>query len=105
MEPDLKDRVFRRNMFPMLVGVCVSVGTFAQSTKTHIPTKSTSQTAEITRFFIEEAKEDSGYDTGPLHIIYDDGTEVVKKLPLRASTQMETVFNAIGFSGSSAGSR
>jgi hypothetical protein len=87
-------------MIPMLVGVCVSVGALAQSTETRRETKSTSETAEITRFFIEEPKKDSGYETGPLHIIYDDGTEVVKSLPpLTASTEKETVFNAVGFSG------
>ena len=58
-----------------------------------------SQTAEITRFFIEESKKDSKYETGPLHIVYDDGTEVVKSLPpLEASTDKETVFNDVGFS-------
>ena len=31
---------------------------------------------EIARFFIDEAKADSGYETGPLHIVYDDGTDV-----------------------------
>lgn len=83
----------------MLVGVCLSVGTSGQSTKAQTKTKSTPQNAEITRFFIEEPKEDSGYETGPLHIIYGDGTEIVKSLPpLKASTEKETVFNAVGFS-------
>jgi hypothetical protein len=86
-------------MIPMLVGVCLPVGASAQSTETQTKTKSTSQTAEITRFFIEEPKRDSGFETGPLHIIYGDGTEVVKTLPpLKASTEKETVFNAVGFS-------
>ena len=54
---------------------------------------------EITRYFIEPPQEDSGYETGPLHIIYSDGTEIVKTLPaLKASTEKETVFNAVGFS-------
>src|ERR1700739_2129284 len=96
----LKDRVFSRSMFAMLVGCCVSVGAFSQSSKTHVQTKSTSQTAVITRFFIEEPKKDSGYETGPLHVIYGDGTEVVKTLPpLKSSTEQEMVFNAVGFSG------
>jgi hypothetical protein len=61
--------------------------------------KSTSPAAEITRFFIEEPPKDSEYETGPLHIIYSDGTEVVETVPpLRASTEKETVFNAVGFS-------
>lgn len=57
-----------------------------------------SPAAEITRFFVEGAKEDSGY-TGPLHILYDDGTEVVQTLPSpKASTDKERAFNAVGFS-------
>jgi hypothetical protein len=88
----------------MLVGVCLCTGVFAQSTKTPKETKSTSQTAEIARFFIarffiEAPEKGSGYETGPLHITYSDGTEIVEKLPpLRASTKKETVFNAVGFS-------
>jgi hypothetical protein len=63
-------------------------------------TKNSSRTAQITRFFIEEPKKDSGYETGPLHIVYDDGTEIVKTLPpLKPSTEKEVVFNALGFSG------
>jgi hypothetical protein len=96
----LKDCVFRGWMIPTLVGVCLSIGTSGQTTKTQKETKSTPQNAEITRFFIEEPKKDSGYETGPLHIIYGDGTEIVKTLPpLKASTEKETVFNAVGFSG------
>lgn len=86
-------------MTAMLVGACVTVGASAQHAETPTKTKSTSQTAEITRFFIEESKSDSKYETGPLHIVYDDGTEVVKSLPpLEASTDKETVFNDVGFS-------
>lgn len=41
----------------------------------------------------------SGYETGPLHIVYLDGTEVVKTLPpLKHSSEKEIVFNAVGFS-------
>jgi hypothetical protein len=58
-----------------------------------------SSTAEITRFFIEEPKRGSGYETGPLHIVYGDGAEIVKTLPpMRASTKEESVFNSVGFS-------
>jgi hypothetical protein len=85
---------FRRWMIPMLVGLSLSVGASGQSTETHKEAKSTSQAAGITRFFIEEPRKDSGYETGPLHIIYDDGSEVVKTLPpLKANT-----FNSVGFS-------
>jgi hypothetical protein len=51
---------------------------------------------EITRFFIEEPQEKSGYETGPLHIIYSDGSEVVQTLP---PLKPRDVSNAVGFSG------
>ncbi|MBV9156929.1 MAG: hypothetical protein JO097_11760 [Acidobacteriaceae bacterium] len=96
----LQRRDLRRWMMPMLVGVCVSVGAFAQTAATQKKARSASPAAEITRFFLEEPKKDSGYETGPLHIVFNDGAEVVKTLPpLRASTEKEVVFNAVGFSG------
>jgi hypothetical protein len=62
--------------------------------------KDSPQTAQITKFFVAEPIANSGYETGPLHIIYGDGTEVVQTLPpLKASTDREIAFNAVGFSG------
>lgn len=62
-------------------------------------TKDTPETAQITKFFIAEPAAASGYETGPLHIIYSDGTEIVQTLPpLQPSTDKEVVFNAVGFS-------
>jgi hypothetical protein len=89
----MKDRVLRVWTITLLVGFCLSVRTTGQSKETQ--KKSSTRTAEITRFFVEEPKRDSGYETGPLHIIYDDGTEIVKTLP----PLKEGVFNAVGFSG------
>ena len=95
----LEQRVLRPWMIPLLLGVYLSGWASAQSTATQGKTKGTSQTAEITRYFIEESKKDSRYETGPLHIVYNDGTEVVKTLPpLETSTDKETVFNDVGFS-------
>ena len=92
-------RVLRTWMASILLAVYVCVGASAKSGQKERKTKSPSQTAEITRFFIEEPKRDSGYETGPLHIIYDNGIEIVKTLPpLEASTEKETVFNDVGFS-------
>ena len=63
-------------------------------------TKDASETAHITECFIAEPAAGSGYETGALHIIYSDGTEIVQTLPpLKPSTDKETVFNAVGFSG------
>jgi len=74
--------------------------TSAQSTVTRQQTKRASASAKITKFLIDQPEPGSHYETGPLHIIYSDRTEVVQTLPLlRASTEKETVFNAVGFSG------
>lgn len=74
--------------------------TFGQSSATSQQTKDSSQTAQITKFFIAEPAAGSGYETGPLHIIYSDGTEIVQTLPpLKPSSDKEIVFNAVGFSG------
>jgi hypothetical protein len=95
----MKDRLFRGWMIALLAGFCLSVGTSGQSTETQKKTRSSPQTAEITRFFVEEPRKDSGLETGPLHIIYSDGAEIVKALPPpKASTEKEAVFNAVGFS-------
>jgi hypothetical protein len=82
----------------MLVAL-LSATTFAQSSVTR-PTKDEPETAQIKKFFIADAVPGSGYETGPLHIIYSDGTEVVQTLPpLKLSSEKEIVFNAVGFSG------
>lgn len=95
----LEYRVLRKWTTSIVLVVCVSVGASAQTGEKERKTKSPSQTAEITRFFIEKPKRNSRYETGPLHIIYDDGTETVETLPpLEASTDKETVFNDVGFS-------
>ena len=70
--------------------------TFGQSSVTGQQTKDASQTAHITKFFIAEPAAGSGYETGPLHIIYSDGTEIVQTLPpLKHSRDEESVFNAV----------
>lgn len=93
----MKDPTLRRCM-PLVVAL-VSATTFGQSSTTSQQTKDGSQTAQITKFFIAEPAVGSGYETGPLHIIYSDGTEIVQTLPpLKPSTDKEIVFNAVGFS-------
>lgn len=83
---------------PLLV-VLLSATTLGQSPGTRQITKEASQTARITKFFIEKPATGSEYETGPLHIIYSDGTEIVQTLPpLKPSTNKEVVFNAVGFS-------
>jgi len=98
----LKDPTFKRCV-PLLVAF-FSATTLGQSSVTSQQTRDASQTdasqtAQITKFFIAEPAPGSGYETGPLHIIYTDGTEVVETLPpLKPSTDKEVVFNAVGFS-------
>ena len=73
--------------------------TFGQSAGTSQQTRD-AQTAQITKFFIAELAAGSGYETGPLHILYSDGTEIVQSLPpLKPSTDKDIVLNAVGFSG------
>jgi len=84
---------------PLLVALLFAT-TFGQSSVTSHQTKDASQTAQITKFFIAEPAAGSGYETGPLHIIYSDGTEIVQNLPpMKPSTDKEIVFKAVGFSG------
>jgi hypothetical protein len=56
--------------------------------------------AYIVRYFVDEAAPGSGYETGSLHIIYSDKTEVVEKLPPKEKSAANSiVFNEDGISG------
>jgi hypothetical protein len=53
----------------------------------------------IVKYYVEEAAPGSAYETGPLHIIYSDGLDVVQKLPpKKESTEREIVQNQEGIS-------
>ena len=94
----LKNSTLRRSV-PLLVAL-LSATTFGRSSVTSQQAKDASEAAQITKFFIAEPAAGSGYETGPLHIIYSDGTEILQTLPpLKPSTDKEIVFNAVGFSG------
>lgn len=55
--------------------------------------------AHIERYYVAGAAPDSTYDTGPLHIVYSDGTDVVQDLPpKKKSTENNIVSNQEGFS-------
>jgi hypothetical protein len=55
-------------------------------------------TAHIVKYYLDKPMPDSGYDTGNLHIVYNDGTEVVEKVPPKVkSTKTECVINTEGF--------
>lgn len=98
MDLTFKDRAFR-NWITLLLAACLSATASPQSTEKRKQTEGT-PTPQITKFFIDQAPKDSGYETGPLHILYSDGTETVQTLPpLKPSTEKDIVFNAVGFSG------
>ena len=53
----------------------------------------------IVKYYVDEAAPGSAYETGPLHIIYSDGLDVVQKLPpKKESTDREIVQNQEGIS-------
>jgi len=87
--------IARISLMTLMVAAGLTLSLSAQSHEA----KSPSPNARITKFFLDEAERGPGYHTGPLHIIYSDGTEVVQKLPpLKKSTERENVFNTVGFS-------
>lgn len=55
--------------------------------------------AYVERYYVADAGPGSTYDTGPLHIVYSDGTNVIQDLPSKKkSTKSNIVFNQEGFS-------
>ena len=53
--------------------------------------------AHVARYWVADAAPGSTYETGPLHIVYQDGTEVVERLPpKKKSTAKACVFNQEG---------
>jgi hypothetical protein len=66
-------------------------------TITQIQSAPPSESAHIEKYYVDKPAPDSDYDTGNLHIIYDDGTEVVEKLPPKEkSMKMDIVLNQEG---------
>jgi hypothetical protein len=53
--------------------------------------------AYIVKYYVDKAAPESGYETGSLHILYSDKTEVVERLPPREnSTENNIVCNEVG---------
>lgn len=92
MKIGIKNRAFLRWTILCWWVTCLPVGASAQSQERQA--RSASQ-AYIKEFFIEEPQANSGYETGPLHIIYSDGSEVVKTLP---PLKPKDILNAVAFS-------
>ena len=73
--------------------------TKSEPRRTDTHTTQPSAGAKIAKFYVDEAAPGSGYETGPLHIVYSDGTHIIQRLPpLEKSTDKNIVFNAVGFS-------
>jgi hypothetical protein len=57
------------------------------------------ETAQIAKYYVDKAAPGSDHETGNLHIIYTDGTEVIEKIPpKKKSTEANTVYNQEGIS-------
>lgn len=85
--------------------LCLSAFLCAQSkdadqpkiTMTKIAGSVPAKDAEIVKYYVDEAPPESGYETGSLHIIYSDKTEVVERLPPKQEiTPDSVVFNEVG---------
>ncbi|MDR3612244.1 MAG: hypothetical protein P4L53_01675 [Candidatus Obscuribacterales bacterium] len=49
------------------------------------------ETAHIVKYYVEKTKHDSEYDTGNLHIIYSDKTEVIEKVSPKAKSSDKNI--------------
>ncbi len=62
-------------------------------TKGNVP----AENAYIIKFYVDEPSPDSGYESGKLHIVYSDKTEIVETLlPKEKSTERNIVYNQEG---------
>jgi hypothetical protein len=95
----------RNKVVPVLWLLCFSVLACARTKDRDQPAVSTTRIhgsapggdAYIVKYYIDEAFPGSGYETGNLHIVYSDKTEVVEKLrPKEKSTENNIVRNEEG---------
>jgi hypothetical protein len=64
---------------------------------TQIETSVPAGNAYIVKYYVKEPSPASGYETGNLHIVYSDKTEVIKRLrPKEKSTENDTIYNQEG---------
>ena len=83
----------------VLAVLCLLSLAFAQSSNQEGHKSRPSSRAYITRYYIEDPNPGSTYETGPLHILFSDGTHVIQDLPPKEkSTENNIVFNQEGFS-------
>jgi hypothetical protein len=95
----------KNNVVPALWLLCLSLLAGAQTKDrdqpalrtTKIHGRAPGRRAYIVKYYVDEALPDSGYETGNLHIVYSDTTDVVETLPAKQkSTEDKCVFNEEG---------
>ena len=66
---------------------------------TEIQSPAPAETAHIAKYYVDKAAAGSDHETGNLHVIYSDGTEVIEKIPPKEkNTEANTVYNQEGIS-------
>lgn len=94
----MKELVRKCAILPTMLALCVlSPGAAEAANEGHETTPKSN--AYIAKYYVSKAAAGSNYDTGPLHIVYSDGTDVVQNFPPRKkSTANEIVYDQEGFS-------
>ena len=66
-------------------------------TVTEIKGNAPAENAYIIKYYVDKPSPDSGYETGNLHIVYSDKTEIIETLPPKEkSTEKNIVYNQEG---------
>ncbi len=95
----------RSNIVKVWLLLCLAVVANAQTKGRYQPGVRTTEIdgraprgdAYIVKCYVDEAPPGSGYETGNLHIVYSDKTEVVERLQAKQkSTEHDVVFNEEG---------
>ncbi|MFZ1918277.1 MAG: hypothetical protein WAU58_11935 [Terriglobales bacterium] len=94
-----------RAILPMFWLLCLPVAAYPQTEDadqpqiriTKIHRTAPAKDAYIVKYYVDKAPPGSDYETGSLHIIYSDKTEVVEKLPPKEKSAADnTAFNEEG---------
>lgn len=89
----------------MLWGVCLPIVAWGQKGSADPPKVSVrrmegnvpAKDAYIVKYYVDKAAPESDYETGSLHVVYSDQTEVIEKLPAKQkSTDNSVVLNEEG---------
>lgn len=89
----------------MLWGICLPIAAWGQAGSADPPKVSVTRIegnvpakdAYIVKYYVDKAAPESDYETGSLHVLYSDKTEVIEKLPAKQkSTDNSVVLNEEG---------